>query len=247
MRPVNQLNRQAVEAWLETTVDKAANTRRKEFGAVRQFTQWLVLEGKLRRDPTVGMPKIPHPRRVVHTLTRAEVDAVWRVCEDERDRLLVSLMFVLGLRCRDASALSVEDWDRSTGILFVVGKAQHERELPVVSHVEAALVDYLKVLRRHSGPMFPSNSGRLKPATISGRLVALMWRAGVKKAPRDGKSGHALRRTAATETLDASNDIRATRDLLGHADLSSMEHYIARSDVKKIAAAVNSRFGRDVA
>lgn len=90
--------------------------------------------------------------------------------------------------------------------------------------------------------MFPSSSGRLKAATISGRISELLYRAGVKQHAFDGKSAHALRRTAATETLESSHDLRAVQSLLGHTDMSSLKHYVKRADVANIASALQSRF-----
>lgn len=246
-RPINQLGEPAILRWLETNVHKSPATRRNELGAVRLFCQFLVREGKLRRDPTVGIGKIRQPRRVVHTLNRPAVDALWDVCEGPRDRAIVSLMFILGLRCVDTSRLNWEDWDRHNNVLIVCGKGHHERTLPVVPHVDTALRSWLAYDPRATGPMFPSPSGRLKPGTISQRVTELMWASGIKSHAYDGKSAHALRRTAATETLESSRNLKATQELLGHANLSSLDHYIKRSGVEVIAAAVQSRFQADVA
>jgi len=246
-RPLNQLGQPAILRWLETNTYKSPATRRNELGAVRGFCQWLVVEGKLRRDPTVGIAKIRQPRKVVHTVNRLEVEALWAVCENPRDRALVSLMWVLGLRAVDISRIDVQDWDRQTNILIVTGKGMHERAVPTVPHVAAALRNWVACDPRTTGALFPSSSGRLKPATISGRISELMYRAGCKTGPYDGMSGHALRRTAGTETYESSRDIRAVKDLLGHVDYSSLKAYVDRADVANIADAVQSRFHHDAA
>lgn len=245
-RPINQLGQPAILRWLETNTRKSPATRRNELGAVRAFCQWLVIQGKLRRDPTVGITKIRQPRKVVHTVSRPEIAALWDVCENPRDRALVSLMWVLGLRAVDASNINVEDWNRQTNILIVTGKGGHERALPTVPHVAAALRNWIACDPRTTGALFPSSSGRLKPATISGRISELMYRCGAKQGPFDGMSGHALRRSAGTETYESSRDIRAVKDLLGHVDYSSLKAYVDRADVANIASAVQSRF-HDVA
>lgn len=241
-RPINQLGQPAILRWLETNTHKSPATRRNELGAVRMFCQWLVVQGKLRRDPTIGISKIRQPRKVVHTVPRPGVEALWGVCENPRDRAIVSLMWVLGLRAVDISRLSVEDWDRQANILIVTGKAMHERALPTVPHVATALRNWIACDPRTTGAMFPSSSGRLKPATISGRISELMYRAGCKTGPFDGMSGHALRRSCGTETYESSHDIRAVRDLLGHVDYSSLKAYVDRADVANISDAVQSRF-----
>lgn len=241
-RPVNQLGETAIERWLETIAHKSPATRRNELGAVRRFCGWLVKNRHLRRNPCEDIAKIRQPRTVVHVVERDEVEALWGACTGPRDRALVALMFVLGLRCTDCSKLNVEDFDRRAGVLIVTGKGGHERTLPVVETTAQVLDAWIAQDPRTTGAMFPSWSGRLKAATISGRMSTLMLNAGVKHHAYDGKSAHALRRTAATETLEYSGNLRATQNLLGHADLSSMRHYIARASVGEIRDAVSSRF-----
>ena len=57
------------------------------------------------------------------------------------------------------------------------------------------------------------------------RASTLLRAAGVKLAPYDGVSLHALRHTAASDVLDASRDLRAVQALLGHEHLSTTEVY----------------------
>ncbi len=241
-RPVNHLNAEAIERWLETIAHKAPATRRNELGAVRGFCGWLVKHRHLRRNPCDDVAKIRQPRHVVHIVQRDEVGALWDACETERDRAIVALMYVLGLRCVDTSRINVEDIDWRNRALLVTGKGGHERVVPLVPQVERALREWIAVDPRTTGALFPSWNGRLKPATISGRVSELLYRAGVKQHPHDGRSAHALRRTAATETRDASGDLRAVQNLLGHADLSSLRHYVARADVGRVAKAVEARW-----
>lgn len=242
-RPVRSLGESAVNRWLEQIAHLAPATRRNMLGVVRGFCDWLVKHRIIRRNPCADIPKIRQPRRVVHTVPRAAVEALYDVCRTERDRCWVDLMYVTGLRCIDVSRLNVEDWDRRQRILIVTGKGMHERVVPVAGQLQQSLTAWVALCSRTTGPMFPSWDGRIKSATISGRMSYLMRDAGIKDHPFDGVSAHALRRTAATETLEASGNLRAVQNLLGHADLSSMRHYIARASIAEIAQAVEARFG----
>lgn len=241
-RPVNQLGSAAVERWLETISHKAPATRRNELGAVRGFCTWLVKHRHLRTNPCDDVARIRQPRHVVHTVERDEVQALWDACETPRDRCLIALMYVLGLRCIDSSRINVEDIDWRNECVTVTGKGGHERTLPLPPQVARALRDWIACDPRTSGPLFPSYAGRLKAATISGRVSELLYRANVKQHAYDGRTAHALRRTAATETLDASGDLRAVQNLLGHVDLSSLRHYLARANVAEIRSALDQRF-----
>jgi len=245
-RPLSQFGPAAVERWLETTTHLAPATRRNMLGAVRLFCRWLVRKGHIRRDPTVDIGRIRQPRTVVHIVTTDERRALWDACATLRDRAMFVLLYGLGLRCIEVSRLNVEDWDRTAGIILVVGKGGHERVLPVLELHAAVLAQWIATDPRSTGPLFPSpHGGPIRAATISDRFAHLMRKAGVKHHAFDGKGAHALRRTAATETLSASGDLRATKDLLGHADWGSMKHYQARANANEIAAALRMRFAID--
>ena len=242
-RPITQLGPAAVDRWMVSISHLAASTRRNYVNVVRAFCRWLVQHGHIKRDPCVELGKVKRPRTVVHVISPDEGLALWAACRTERDRLLYVFMYVLGLRCVDCSRLCVEDWDRANNLIVVTGKGMHERYAPVTPRIATRLRCYLAENPRTSGPMFPScKGGRLTAQTISELMSQLMYDAGIKTGPRDGKSPHALRRTMATETLNASQNLRATQNLLGHADLSSMRAYIARASVGEMAAAVTARF-----
>lgn len=247
-RPVSQFGPKALDRWMEAIGHLAASTRRNYVNVVKAFARWLVHHGHIRRDPCAEMAKVKRPRTVVHVINTDEAVALWDACHTNRDRVLFTLMYVLGLRCVDCSRLNVEDWDRANNLIIVTGKGMHERFVPVTPKVAALLRTYLAEQPRTSGPLFPScKGGRLTAQTISERVSQLMYEAGIKNGPHDGKSPHALRRTMATETLIASHDLRATQNLLGHADLGSMRAYIARASVSEMEAAVRCRFPATVA
>lgn len=242
-RPISQFGPKAVDRWMESTAHLAPSTRRNYVNVVKAFARWLVHQGHIKRDPCIELGKVKRPRTVVHVISPDEGLKLWAACRTERDRLLYVFMYVLGLRCVDCSRLNVEDWDRANNLIIVTGKGMHERYAPVTPRIGGRLRCYLAENPRTSGPMFPScKGGRLTAQTISEIMSQLMYDAGVKTGPRDGKSPHALRRTMATETLNASQNLRATQNLLGHADLGSMRAYIARASVSEMADAVRSRF-----
>lgn len=54
-----------------------------------------------------------------------------------------------------------------------------------------------------------------------------MYAAGVKQRAGDGISGHALRHTAATDVLRATNgNVRVVQMMLGHQSLASTQRYL---------------------
>jgi len=223
------LNRRHVRRWIEALEPFAPATRRRRWSTVKGFLGWLVIEGQLERHPLAGMRGPKQPRSVPRAMTAAAVARVLLACPDVRSRLIITTMVQSGLRCCEVSALELGDIDRARAILRIRGKGGHERLLPLLPEVDQALSAYLAVHPANAGPLVRSYRQprrRLDPDTISGLVSRIMWAAGVKRAPRDGVSGHALRHTTACDMLRHGAHLRDTQQALGHAHLSSTETYL---------------------
>lgn len=231
---VEQLGPKAIDRWLERIGHLAPATRRDYLSIVRGFCRWLAAEGKISGDITAHVPLIEQPRRAPKTLTVAEVGRLLMyVRNDPRSTLIVWLMVGLGLRCCEVSRLRVEDYDpgrNGQGVVRVIGKAKHERVLPVVGAVTPALDSYLDTVGCTGGPLIRTIGGRdpLAPHTISKYMRRWMYGAGVKVRAYDGRSAHGLRRTAASDMMDLTGDIRAVQEMLGHSDPETTIRYYLR-------------------
>lgn len=230
-RPLSQLGRKAVDRWLESIGHRAPATRREYLSRVRTFCRWLQREGHIKTDPTEHVQPIQQPRHVPVTLTTSQVAALLRVCSNARDAAIVQLMVGCGLRCVEIARLRVEDYDSAARTVRVTGKALHQRELPVPADTARAVDAYLDSAGRVAGPLFRSqvvaNSG-LSSRTLSHYVRRWLRAAGVKSMPRDGRSAHALRRTAGSDVMDRSNDVRVVQAMLGHARIETTAKYYLR-------------------
>src|SRR5690606_6277776 len=99
-----------------------------------------------------------------------------------RETAIVWLMFGCGLRCVEVSRLNVDDLDRVTGQLFVIGKGRNERHVPVPEPTARAVDRYLEWSGHASGPMVRrlDGPGRLGPERVSGLIGHLTHLAGVR-------------------------------------------------------------------
>lgn len=245
-RPVSQLSRTHVEAWVGSMPNLAPNTRRAYLAAVRSFCRWLVETGAVRRDPTVGVRPPRAPRSVPRALSPDDFAALWRVLPDARARLMVGLMHDLGLRIGEVTRLQVSDLDDSSAIVTVMGKGGHVRTVPLTRRVSSLVGAYLAAepMRGRTGPLIRSHNGRrsaLTPAAASELVSAWFTAAGIRQRPWDGRSAHALRHTAASEIADVEPDLRVVQALLGHANLSSTQVYLRRVDLCRMRVAMDRR------
>lgn len=73
-------------------------------------------------------------------------------------------------------------------------------------------------------------------------VASWMYEAGLKWAPGDGVSAHALRHTAATGVLAGGADIRIVAEMLTHASIATTQIYLWVRHVQLREAMEGRRF-----
>lgn len=243
-RPWNQLGQAAVERWLATHPEWSPGARATAFYRCRAFCRWLLARGVIGKDPFANIRPPKRPRRNPRPLSRDQFEQLRGHLPDSRAKLIVALMYFLGLRGVEIARLNVEDVDRWGKTVHIVGKGGHERTLPLLPAVELKVNLYLREHPATSGPLIRSQvkpGQGLKPATIGILVRQWMLDAGVKHHAFDGRSGYSWRHTAATELADATHDPYVVQEFLGHADISTSMHYVRRADMSRLREGLERR------
>lgn len=245
-RPIRQYGPAAVDRWLGSIRHYAPSTRRAHLATARGFSRWLVDQGIVDKDATAHVPPIRQPRRTPITLPTDEVARLLAACPDERARAVIWLMVGCGCRRVEVSRLDVEDYTPERdggGTIRLVGKAGHERIIAVPVEAARALDTYLDARGRVAGPLIRTRTGaRLAPHTIGVYVNRWMTAAGVKTRAYDGRSPHGLRRTAASDVMDRSGDLRAVQMMLGHASIqTTAAHYLRPVTMDQLRDAMEGR------
>ncbi len=144
-----------------------------------------------------------------------------------RDRAMVELMYSSGLRVSEVVGLLLIDLDLNAGLARVLGKGSKMRQVPVGGAAIRALQAWLSVRlqllgSRTANTVFVGRNG----APLSTRAVQLRCRRIARKLNlTEPLYPHKLRHSCATHLLQASKDLRAVQELLGHANLSTTQVY----------------------
>lgn len=165
--------------------------------------------------PHEGLPAGPSWEDVNRVLAALAGDAPAHV----RDRALVLLLAVYGLRAGEAVALRLDDFDWEREVLTVrSSKRLKPRTYPLCRPVGDAVLRYLREVRPASArrevfltlraPIRPLNRGGLG-AAVTRRLLAL-------GAPLPHHGPHALRHACATHLLARGLSLKEIGDHLGH-------------------------------
>ena len=67
----------------------------------------------------------------------------------------------------------------------------------------------------------------ITPSSFTGYLREYMEKAGIERTGWDGKSFHALRRTAGTNMVASGVPVSAVSQILGHGSMESSRRYIS--------------------
>jgi site-specific recombinase XerD len=216
-----------VQEWLAAQTCGPASLR-VDLSHLRQFFRWAIEHGHLKVDPTYGIKTPRQPRRVPRSLSLAELRALGEALPDARAALIVAFELDMGLRRAEVAGLDITDIDLLAGVVLVRGKGGHERLLPLTETVRVRLEDYIKDRGISAGPLIRSqvhpNRG-ISPQQIGALVSRWMRDAGVKAAPRDGKSGHALRHSFAVNLDRHGVPLALIADALGHADQQTTTIY----------------------
>lgn len=189
---------------------------------IRTFYRWAHMVGLIERDPSAVLPSIqqrpPVPRPASEADIRAALDGA-----DDRVRLIIRLCAEVGLRIGEAVKVRRDDlhWDTSGAWLYVTGKGQRTRRVPVGDDMARTLDEAgRRAGEQNRGHLFPGavGTGHLSP-NYAGKLVSRHLPPGV--------TPHKLRHRYATRTYAAHRDVFAVQQLLGHSSPATTQAYVA--------------------
>lgn len=152
-----------------------------------------------------------------------------------RDYAVFLLSLRLGLRASDISKLKLTDidWTGKT-ILVVQKKTKAALELPLPVDVGNAIAGYILHSRYKTDNPYiflrlrgAASASPMNTSPFNANLRKYMEAAGIKRTGWDGKSFHALRRTAGTKMVMSGVPAPTVAQTLGHHSIESTKRYIA--------------------
>lgn len=208
--------------------------RSRTLSAVRQFHQFLQLEGMATSDPTELLESPKLTRSLPRLLTKNEVEAILVAIDQkkprgQRDAALLEVLYGTGVRVSELCDLKLRDVEFGSGYVRVRGKGRKERLVPLGRTALEQLERYLMEARpailkgRRTNALFVTTWGRKFTRRAVAKLVDQHARAaghGTKRV-----SPHKLRHAFATHLVEGGADLRAVQMMLGHADLATTQIY----------------------
>lgn len=166
-----------------------------------------------------------------------------------RDRAIMETLYSTGIRRAEMGALTVFDVDLDRATLRVKGKGRKERLVPLGKHAVKFLGIYLKEARPKLLPQLTAAPDalwmdrcrtRMHKEGISITVTHYAKKAGLAKQVNI----HALRRTCATHMLRHGAHPVVVAQILGHADLTSLSHYLQTTITDLLKAHAQTKPGK---
>lgn len=256
-----QARREEIRAFMNQLFSHGVMDRSvaRKLSALRHFYKYLLLDRRIRHDPTLDidsprqwkvLPKSLAPSEIDAMLERAgkrdnagrepsgkrHVDPKIAAALAQRDEAMLEVLYAGGLRVSEVVGLKVEDLKLELGYALVRGKGDKERIVPLGKAAQEQLGRYLAegrvaILKGKSSAMLFVRSGG---ARLTRQRVWQM----VKSASLDVRpaSPHMLRHSCATHMVEKGADLRTVQTILGHADISTSQIYthVALDRLKKV-------------
>jgi site-specific recombinase XerD len=183
------------------------------------------------RDKYVKQPQLPS------TYTREEVESLIASIErsspkGKRDYAMVLITARLGLRATDVCCLTFENIQWEQSLIVLNQKKTGERiELPLLSEIGEAIIDYLKYGRPESDLQYiflhvNHPYDRLNSSTLHSIVSLYLRRAGIHYEEERRHGPHALRHSLAGVLLAKKTPVPVISEVLGHRSTESTRFYL---------------------
>ena len=207
-----------------------ARSIQRKLSAIRSFMNYLVRENFLKTNPADGVKTPKAPQKLPGVLDVDQINQLLNISQADpislRDKAIMELLYSSGLRLSELVSLNPIDLNIQDMSLTVIGKGNKKRMLPIGSKAIQAIQEWIKVRSQLAAPeeeaLFVGNRGnRLSRRSVQSRINHWAKKNGLQQTVYP----HLLRHSFATHLLEASGDLRAVQELLGHKDISTTQVY----------------------
>jgi integrase/recombinase XerD len=209
----------------------------RKLSAIRHLYRYLLLDGKIEKDPTLNIDSPKQWKVLPKSLSRDEVEATLGATQPRsqtalsqalalRDCAMLELLYAGGVRVSEVANARLEDLKLEMGYILVRGKGDKERMVPLGVPAQRSLQNYLKNGREVLAK--PKSSPLLFLGTGGRRLTRQrVWQLVGKASVASGRhaSPHMLRHSCATHMVENGADLRTVQTILGHSDISTTQIY----------------------
>jgi len=227
-----------IRAWIVSLIQENITTKsiNRKLSCLKSFFKFVLKRGGLQTNP---MAKIISPKLGKRLPVFVDQKSINQLFEDIsfsdnyegfRDRMILELLYLTGIRRAELIGLKRSDLDINAKLLKVLGKGKKERLIPLTNGLKENLTLYLNLLDKEfegaSSYLFLTKKGK----QLYPKLVYLIVKRNLAQVTSiEQKSPHVLRHSFATHLSNNGAELNAIKELLGHNSLSATQVYTHNS------------------
>ncbi len=222
--------------WIMSLLTRGLKPRsvNRKIASCRSYYKYLCRERVVQKNPSSMIDNVKTPKLLPVFLHEPEMNLLLEMenfpdtYEGVRDKTILELFYMSGLRVSELTNLTDSQIDLSREVLLILGKRKKQRIIPLTNVLKLSLNSYLH--RRNlefgdsvrGGRVFLTKNGD----DVYTKLIYRIVRKHIEMVSTvSKKSPHVLRHTFATVLLNNGADLMSIKELLGHSSLAATQIY----------------------
>lgn len=209
----------------QSNANKAASTMNVTLQAIK-----FVMEECLGKKFYVTIPTSKVSKRIPEFLTKEEVNRLFSVIVNPKQKLMIQLMYGAGLRVGELVRLRVKhlDFERELGWVRD-GKGNKDRLFLIPQRIKIQLQQHIATNNLDYGSyLFPGQLSHYSIKSVQQIVKTAAKKAGIRKNIHP----HTLRHSFATHIIESGRSVTEVQALLGHASLETTMVYVHAASPK---------------
>ena len=211
-----------------------ARSQSRLISSLKNFFKYLMLENYREDYPMEYIDTPKFGMKLPDTLSVEEIDALiagidLSTDEGHRNRAIIETLYGCGLRVSELVSLRLSDLFFDEGFIRVLGKGNKQRLVPIGSHTQKEINNYLLYQRKKvpqvkefSDIVFLNRRGKQLTRAM---IFTIIRQAAANIGLTKQISPHTFRHSFATHLLENGANLRAIQLMLGHESITTTEIY----------------------
>ena len=219
-----------IKAYRFQISSQAKKTIAKKVSTLRSFFDYKKAIGE--KIKAIGDEQIKTPKSLPKPIHKEIIQKALNECQDSDEKLLVALLYSLGLRISELENLRFTDISHEW-VNIKNGKGGKDRMIPLLAEV-SSIIEIHRQKHLSNIYLFEDEQKSLSQNCLRYKLSKIFERVGVKVTP------HQLRHSFATDLINKGARIVDVSELLGHKELATTQIYTKLSMNKKLVGYLNA-------
>ncbi len=236
-----------IRSWMVHLLESGKTPRsvNRKLSSLRSYYRFMQREGIVKTNPFSKITGPKMGKRLPEVVEEKKLNFLLDEMDFPdgfpgiRDRLIIELLYLVGLRRSELISLTHSAVDSSRQIIKVHGKGGKQRNVPVSVAVIRSVKNYIDSCNGEFGdmdadqPLIVTDKGKQAyPKYIYNKVTKYLGMV----TSSDKRSPHILRHSFATHLAEEGADINAIKELLGHSSLAATQVY-THTSIKRLKEA----------